>query len=58
MAEGFNAKEASGLLQLDIPGFQPLDDRGLVTRLLTANGERIRKLDAADRAARDLRDGD
>jgi len=42
LVEGFNTKEASGFLQLDIPGFEPLDDRGLLTRLLTANGERIR----------------
>lgn len=51
-------KEASGLLQVDILGFQPLDDRGLLTGLLTANGERIGNPDATDRAAKDLRDGD
>ena len=58
LAEGLNMKNATGFLQLDIPGFEPLEDRGLLTRLLTANGEWIRNPDAADRAARDLREGD
>ena len=30
------------------PGFEPLEDRGLLTRLLTANGEWIRNPDAAE----------
>lgn len=56
LAQSLGVEKSSGFLQLDIPGFQPLNNRNLLDRLLCAHGERIRNLDAADRAARDLRE--
>lgn len=58
VAEGLNMKKAAGFLQVDIPGFQLLDDRALLDRLLAAYGERIRILDAEDRESRDQQGGE
>lgn len=58
LAKGLNMKKASGFLQFDIPGSEPLDDRALLDRLLAAYGERIRVLDAEDREGRDQQDGE